>query len=72
MCLRPLHRVWGYRYFASLLGQSGQPLGSNVELSVQTDANIFGWLLKWAEKQQPALAPEIVLPVLISSQFLQV
>eukprot|EP00798_Chlamydomonas_sp_ICE-L_P014280 gene14280-20254_t len=64
------------RYFRSYLKNQIQP-GQEVDISVHCDYLIFEWLLNWAKSTYepqvacPQLSLELVLPVLISSNFLQ-
>lgn len=60
------------RYFRSYL-KTVEPM-NDVELSVHCDVRIFGWLLQYAKSASDTLATltnDMVLPVLISSNFLQ-
>ncbi|KAL0266966.1 UNVERIFIED_CONTAM: hypothetical protein PYX00_009364 [Menopon gallinae] len=61
-------------YFAEVT--NGQKL-EDMDISVHCDVTIFDWLMKWVQKDNsfeeswPRLDPAIVIPVLLSSAFLQ-
>ncbi|KAK6641538.1 hypothetical protein RUM44_013250 [Polyplax serrata] len=61
-------------YFAEVT--NGQRL-EDMDISVHCDVTIFDWLMRWVQKDNysqrhtPLLDPTIVIPVLMSSAFLQ-
>ncbi len=61
-------------YFADIT--NGQRL-SEMDISVHCDLEIFDWLIKWVKKDSlsadrwPKLDPSNVVPILVSSSFLQ-
>ncbi|KAJ3208540.1 hypothetical protein HDU67_006686 [Dinochytrium kinnereticum] len=57
------------KYFSTYLNERNN--GTQVEIDVHCDIEVFDWLMCFITKQKPLLEPRMAVSILISSNFLQ-